>query len=76
MEALRTLSQPDKEILRLRAYEGLNLNEVSVALGSDPPKQPRSDPPVPSNGCDERLEQPMRSDRPHDSRAIPTGGHA
>lgn len=75
LEALRTLSRPDQEILRLRAYEGLNLNEISVALGCTPEAAKKR-----AARAMKRLQraagQPMRSERPHDSRAIPKGGDA
>jgi len=75
LAALGTLNHTDQEILRLRAYEGLTLNEVSIALGCSPEAAKKR-----SSRAMKRLhkaaDQAMRSDRPHDTRAIPKGGDA
>ena len=75
LAALGTLNHTDQEILRLRAYEGLTLNEVSIALGCSPEAAKKR-----SSRAMKRLhkaaDQAMRSDRPHDARAIPKGGDA
>ena len=75
LEALATLNQSDQEILRLRAYEGLSLNEISVALGCTPEAAKKR-----SARAMKRLHKAaghvMRSERPHGTRAIPKGGDA
>ncbi len=75
LEALRTLNHSDQEILRLRAYEGLSLNEISIALGCTPEAAKKR-----SARAMKRLHKTaghvMRSERPHDTRAIPKGGDA
>ena len=75
LAALGTLNHTDQEILRLRAYEGLTLNEISIALGCSPEAAKKR-----SSRAMKRLhkaaDQAMRSDRPHDARAIPKGGDA
>lgn len=75
LEALRTLSQTDQEVLRLRAYEGLTLNEISIALGCSPEAAKKR-----SARAMKRLHKAaghvMRSERPHETRAIPKGGDA
>jgi RNA polymerase sigma-70 factor (ECF subfamily) len=75
LEALRTLNHSDQEILRLRAYEGLSLNEISIALGCTPEAAKKR-----SARAMKRLHRAagsaMWSERPHDARAIPKGGDA
>jgi RNA polymerase sigma-70 factor (ECF subfamily) len=75
LEALRSLNHSDQEILRLRAYEGLSLNDVSIALGCSPEAAKKR-----SARAMKRLHgaagQLMRSERLHESRAITKGGDA
>lgn len=75
VEALRTLSPADQEILRLRAYEGLSLPEISIALGCSPEAAKKR-----SARAIKRLHkaagQLMGSGRPHETRAITKGGDA
>lgn len=75
LEALRSLNHSDQEILRLRAYEGLSLNEISIALDCSPEAAKKR-----SARAMKRLQkaagQPLQSDRPQSSRVIPKGGDA
>ena len=75
VEALRTLSQTDQEILRLRAYEDLSLPEISIALDCSPEAAKKR-----SARAIKRLHkaagQLMGSGRPHETRAITKGGDA
>lgn len=75
LEALRSLNHSDQEILRLRAYEGLSLNEISIALGCSPEAAKKR-----SARAMKRLHKaaglPLRSEQPQSSRAICEGGDA
>lgn len=75
LEALHSLKQADQEVLRLRAYEGLSLNEVSIALGCTPEAAKKR-----STRAMKRLRKAAGqyewSDKIRDTRAIPKGGDA
>jgi RNA polymerase sigma-70 factor (ECF subfamily) len=75
VRALHSLKQTDREVLRLRAYEGLNLNEVAVALGCSPEAAKKR-----SARAMKRLVKAAGPldwvETTHSSRAIPKGGDA
>jgi RNA polymerase sigma-70 factor (ECF subfamily) len=75
LRALHSLKQADREVLRMRAYEGLNLNEVSIALGCSPEAAKKR-----SARAMKRLVKAAGpyewTETPHSSRAIPEGGDA
>jgi RNA polymerase sigma factor (sigma-70 family) len=75
VRALHSLKQADREVLRLRAYEGLSLSEVAVALGCSPEAAKKR-----SARAMKRLAKaagPLDwAETTHISRAIPKGGDA
>lgn len=75
LRALHSLKPGDQEVLRLRAYEGLSLNEVSIALGCTPEAAKKR-----STRALKRLRRAAGqyewSEQPHGTRAIPKGGDA
>jgi RNA polymerase sigma-70 factor (ECF subfamily) len=75
LQALGTLNHSDQEILRLRAYEGLTLNAISIALGCTPEAAKKRSARA-MKRLHKAADHVMRSERPHDTRAIPKGGDA
>lgn len=73
IRALNTLGSADQEILRLRAYENLQINQIAIVLGCTPEAAKKRCSRA-TKRLRDAVDRSGRRGTPTGSRAIPEGG--